>query len=71
MGAAGAQADADHMLTPIVTEVSRSFEPVVLDTFIRGSELRESPEQSRRVQPVAVRGASSASIWSYGRSSAA
>jgi hypothetical protein len=44
MGAAVPRGQAVPMLTPIVTEISRAFEPVVRDTFIRDAGLRDPRE---------------------------
>ena len=46
MGATGPREDADGMLTPIVTEVFRAFEPVVRDTFIREFEQGQPRERA-------------------------
>ena len=42
------------MLTPIVTEISRRYEPVARDTFIREFELRTPPRQRSRTNVVAL-----------------
>jgi hypothetical protein len=42
------------MLTPIVTEIPRAIEPVVLDTFIREFAGRAPSAQGRRANVVSL-----------------
>lgn len=51
MGADPPREEAVPMLTPIVTEVSRAFEPVVRDTFIREFDAR-APREAAAIENV-------------------